>query len=73
MEVEGTARAAAGGNDLPGMSAAVGGGGNNDISRQGRTLTSKGQELARQRRKARTLTGKGQVPAATTTAGDGGR
>jgi hypothetical protein len=72
-EVEGTARAAVGGNDLLGVSAVVGSGGNNDNGRQGQTLTSKGREQARQRWQARTLTGKGQVPAATTTAGKGGR
>ena len=41
------ARAAADGNDLPGASAAVGGGGNDNGGRQGRTLTGKGQEPAR--------------------------
>ena len=49
-------RAAADGMDLPGASAAVGGGGGNEDGRRGQTLT-----------------GKGQVPAATTTAGEGGR
>ena len=67
------ARAAAGGNDLLGMSAAVGGGRDDKDGRQGRTLTSKGREPARQRQKARMLTGKGQVPTAMTTAGKGGR
>ena len=44
------ARAAATGNDLPGASAAVGGG--DDDSRQGRTLTGKGRGPARRQRHA---------------------
>ena len=44
MEVDGTARAAADGDDLPGASAAVGGGGGGDDGRRGRTLTGKGRE-----------------------------
>ena len=44
------ARAAADGDDLPGASAAVGGG--DDDARRGRTLTGKGRGPARQRRHA---------------------
>jgi hypothetical protein len=44
----GTARAAADGDDLPGVSAAVGGGGGGgDDGRRGRTLKGNGRELAR--------------------------
>ena len=71
MEVEGTARAAAGGNDLPGVSAAVGGGGDDNNGRRGWMLMSKEREPARRQWQARTLTGKGQLPAAATTAGKG--
>ena len=46
MEVDGTARAAADGEDLPGASAAVSGSGDDNDGRQGRTLTGKGQEPA---------------------------
>ena len=44
MEIEGTARTAAGNNNLPGVSAAIGGGSGDVNGRQGRALMSKGQE-----------------------------
>jgi hypothetical protein len=45
-EVDETARAAVGRNDLLGMSAAIGGGGTDDNRRGEWTLTSKGREPA---------------------------
>ena len=52
-EVDGAAGAAADGNDLPGVSATVGGGSGNVNSRQGRMLTGKEWELAQPQRPAR--------------------
>ena len=43
VEVDGTARAAADGDDLPGASASVGSGGGGNDSRQGRTADTDGQ------------------------------
>ena len=52
-EVDRTVRVAADSDDLPGASAAVGGGCGDKHGRRGRTLTGKGQEPAQRRRQAR--------------------